>query len=570
MSKKQSFLEGALTLTLSTVVVKLIGAFFKIPLANIIGSVGMSYFSTAYDIFTPLYSVVVSGLGIAMSRLIAESVAKNDFMEQTAVLKAARRYFILFGIVSSIILYFLAMPVVRLIGNRAAYFSVIAIIPSIMIGCVSAIYRGYYQGKSDMRPTAISQVIEAVVKLICGLSFAYAIKIWLMNGYRIHKNIFGNTFSCEKQAEIYTSRFTSAAAIVGIALSAFVGAIYAYIYYRKDKTKNVIDCVPSNIQRKARRSLLKIGTPIALSTLVVSLSNFIDLVAIMNALRFAIKKNVDVVYSMYNIPSYILASELPEYLYGSFSGIAHSIAMLVPSFAAALSISIIPAVSSISKSGNSRRVNEIINMTLRITIIVVLPMGLLLFFKSSEILNFLYPLRKNEVEIVTPILRIMGINAILVSVSASINSILQAIGKEKIPLYLMSLGAILKTVLNVYLISKPSINIQGAPYSSLISFLVVTAIGAYVLVRSSGISLDVRGFLVRPILCVLFTFGIASYIYSKISVAEGIGLWIYMLLIAVFYTIFALFLGVINKSDLVNLKFDKKIIKTLEKCFIIR
>ncbi len=572
MSKKQSFLEGVATLTIATVIVKIIGAFFKIPLANIIGGVGMSYFSTAYDIFTPLYSIIVSGLGIAMARLIAESTAKRDICEEFAVLKSAKVFFFILGIVCSLLLYFCAMPLVKTIGNKAAYFSVLAIIPSILTSCISSIYRGYYQGKSNMRPTAISQVIEAVTKLFLGLGFAYFVKNKLMEDFYRTGNIFGNVFADEKQAELYTLRFSAAGAILGISISTIIGAVYVYFYYKKDRNKFNCPKIPKSLQRQTSRKLVSVGVPIALSTLVVSLSNLIDLVTVMNCLNIAVERNVDVIYSMYTggIPNYITAADLPEYLFGSYSGLAHSIAMLIPSFATVLCVTAIPTVSETWEHGNIAKINEIVSMVLRITMIAVVPMGFALYLMSQHVLQFLYPLRVQESIVVSPILSIMGLNAIVISLSASINSVLQAIKREKTPLYLMVVGALIKVFINITLISKPEINIQGVPYGSLCCYIAVTLFGLISLQMGTGIKIDFMGIFIKPILCSVVTLGLTGLIYRKIPLANTPKLCVYMVLTALFYVFFVLFFGVIDKSDLNSLKINKNIIKTLEKCHIIR
>ena len=168
---KQTILQGALILTASTMVVKVIGALFKIPLANILGGVGMSYFVSAYDVLIPIYSMTVTGLGVAVSRMVSEYGGRGE--EVGNILKTARLMFLGIGTLAAVLLFIGAGPLTKLIGNPAAALSVCCIAPSVLFSCLSSAYRGYFQGRQNMLPTARSQVVEAMVKLVAGILFLF-------------------------------------------------------------------------------------------------------------------------------------------------------------------------------------------------------------------------------------------------------------------------------------------------------------------------------------------------------------------------------------------------------------
>lgn len=168
---KQTILQGALILTASTMVVKVIGALFKIPLANILGGVGMSYFVSAYDVLIPIYSMTVTGLGVAVSRMVSEYGGRGE--EAGNILKTARLMFLGIGTLAAVLLFIGAGPLTKLIGNPAAALSVCCIAPSVLFSCLSSAYRGYFQGRQNMLPTARSQVVEAMVKLVAGILLAW-------------------------------------------------------------------------------------------------------------------------------------------------------------------------------------------------------------------------------------------------------------------------------------------------------------------------------------------------------------------------------------------------------------
>ena len=127
---KQTILQGALILTASTMVVKVIGALFKIPLANILGGVGMSYFVSAYDVLIPIYSMTVTGLGVAVSRMVSEYGGRGE--EVGNILKTARLMFLGIGTLAAVLLFIGAGPLTKLIGNPAAALSVCCIAPSVL------------------------------------------------------------------------------------------------------------------------------------------------------------------------------------------------------------------------------------------------------------------------------------------------------------------------------------------------------------------------------------------------------------------------------------------------------
>lgn len=172
ISKQQSFIEGAVLLTISALIVKLIGAMFKIPLAGVLGGSGMGYFMTAYGIFNPIYAMLASAFPVAVSRLTAKTLSKQNNGEEGVLLAAAVCFFPV-GLFLSAILYANAEMLCNFIGNPDAYRSVLAIAPSLLFCCICAVFRGYFEGTRKMGPTAFSQIFEAVVKLLTGIYFSY-------------------------------------------------------------------------------------------------------------------------------------------------------------------------------------------------------------------------------------------------------------------------------------------------------------------------------------------------------------------------------------------------------------
>lgn len=174
VSQGQNLLRGATVLGASMIIVKLFGALFKIPLGNILDGDGMGYFSTSYSIFTMIYSFSTAGLPAAIAKMVAEQSVRGRGRDIRKLHNLSVRLFLIMGIVGTVLILLFSHLYVSLASNEGAWLSVIAIAPAVFFGCMTSAYRGYYEGMRNMRPTAVSQVVEVVVKLVFGLALAIA------------------------------------------------------------------------------------------------------------------------------------------------------------------------------------------------------------------------------------------------------------------------------------------------------------------------------------------------------------------------------------------------------------
>ncbi len=566
----QSFLEGAILLTLSTITVKLIGALFKIPLANILGGVGMSYYVSAYDIFTPIYSVTVTGLGVAASRLVSERAASLGEGGGRQVLRANRRVFLFLGLLGMVLLLVSAPAFARAINNPGAALAVCAIAPAVVFSCISAIYRGYFQGMTNMIPTAKSQVLESLTRLAAGTTFSYGTTVFLRRRYLETGEVLGRTFPSLDEANLFIFRFSAAAAILGVTVSTLAGALYIRGRYRRETEHRPYGKkAGAGAEKGLVLQLLRIAVPISLSTLVVNLTSVIDLMSVMNCLKTAIASDGASIRLMYEglIPAAVTDDILPEYLYGSYSGLAFSLFNLAPAITAALGVSALPAVTRAYAGGDRRRLEGTVNSVLRIALLAALPAGLGLSVLAGPILRFLFPARLMEAAIITPVLRIMGISTILVAVTTPVNSVLQATGHEKLTLGVMLTGAVVKLVTNYRLVSRPELNIQGVPYGSLLCYGLILLVSLGFLRLGVGVRLRLLSVFVKPTFCALLCAGAAysSYYLVFSSFSASVRLLAAIALGGMVYLAALLLTRTLTQSDLEMLPKNEKIKKVLEK-----
>ena len=220
-SKQQSFLQGSAILVVATMLTKVIGAIYRIPLGELLGSTGMGYYSTAYDLYVPMYSIAMAGLPIAISRLVSEHVAAGRYRHVKKTLNVAKAAFFITGGLGFVLMLFLAFLLtgssINVFGhtfnfevfNRGTLPGVLCIAPCLIFCCIMSAYRGYYEGLRNMTPTAISQVLEALGKLVFG---------------------YGLSFIILKTSGNYS--YAAAGALLGITLGTVVAALYLELKYR--------------------------------------------------------------------------------------------------------------------------------------------------------------------------------------------------------------------------------------------------------------------------------------------------------------------------------------------------
>lgn len=575
MEKKseQSYIKGALVLVSATVIVKVIGMLFKIPLTNILGGVGMTYFSAAYDMFTTLYALSVAGFPVAVSKLVAENMALGRYKDVRKIYRLSSLLFFAVGIIGAFVMIVFARAFSNMVSIPEAYLAVMAMAPAIFFSCIMSSYRGYYQGLNNMAPTAVSQVIEAIVKLIMGIILSYAVYQIGINQFETTGLLFGKAVQSLDEAKIEVLPYAAAGAILGVSISTFAGALYLYLRnklrphrFRKSQYLAAPNALGS---KKIIKRIISIAVPVCLATVVVNITTLIDLTSVMNRLNVAISRDAQTIVNMYQglIPDGVGIDKLPQHLYGSYTGLCSSIVNLIPSITTPLGVSILPAIAAAWAVKDYKKIKRSIESLLRIAGMITIPAGIGLCVLSEPILSILYPARPLEVQIAAPLLSIMGIAVLFIGFTSPINSVLQALGKVNVPVKLMLGGSIIKIVVNFILVAIPSINIKGAPVGSLLCYLFIFVFDLIVLSRVSGIKLRLFRLFGKitfsAILCAVAAYVSYSFIYrfwqSKVVILLAIGCG------GVVYLVSILLTKALKKEDIVMLPKGEKIAKVLEK-----
>ncbi|NLK71216.1 MAG: polysaccharide biosynthesis protein [Clostridiales bacterium] len=490
--KKQSFIHGSIILIASVIIAKLIGAVFKIPLTNLLGGTGMGYFSSAYGLFLPVYAISVTGLTSSIAKLTAESSVFKMYRNVRKVKNISLITFFLIGLFGSITILLLAKPfAVNIIKSEKSYLSILMIAPSILFGCITAVYRGYFEGLRNMYPTAISQIAEALVKLVCGLGLCY----YVLNNSEKVLSYFPDKTDITAVA--------AAAAVLGVTLSSLAGTIYIVLRYRLigdgiskaelDKDKSTYS------KRKICKELFKIMIPVSIGALVINLTSLIDLATIIRFLNQAIENSPKFFINKYPIADEIGLEELSNFVYGSFTGLAITVFNLVPSITNMFGKGVFPNIAESWAEKNTETLKKHAESALMVTGFIAIPSGFGICVLSKEILTFLYPSRLDEVLVSYESLIYLGIGVIMLALSFPVFSMLQAIGRADIPVKIMLTGVVIKFIGNMLLIPIPKINVSGAGISTLICYFVILVLSIFAFCKETKVKLQLCKIFLSPL-----------------------------------------------------------------------
>lgn len=488
-NKQNTFFGGAAILAAGILVVKLIGMFYKIPLVNIIGEQGTADFNNAYNIYAVLLTISTAGLPVAVSKLVSEANALGRPNQVRRTFRLALALFLTLGVLSFLIMFFKADLLAGMMHDSKAAAGIKALAPAVIcVGCLAA-FRGYSQGHSNMTPTSVSQIIEALCKLVVGLALA----AWLIKAGR-------------------SADVAAAGAITGVTVGTIVALIYmglAFLLGRIQEPR-LADDEPDE-PGAILRNILRIAIPITLSSSMVGIVTVIDSSLVQGQLQRVLLENQDswALYAGFvdftdlktalaawqdtlavgvpatlatltaqvkadpqglNTAAQALQSALESIsrtLYGNYGG-ALNIYNLPTSLMAAITASVIPAVSAALARHDRRGAAKITGSALRITALLAFPMGVGLFVLGGPIMRLLYPVL--EIKLAGPLLSTLGLATVFVCMMLVCNSVLQAHGFVNLPVLVMLVGGALKIFANYNLVAIPKVGIYGAPVGNILCF----------------------------------------------------------------------------------------------------
>lgn len=530
MTNKQSntFFKGALILAVSNILIKIIGAVFKIPLTRIVGDYAMGLYNTAYTYYTILLTIATAGLPIAISKMISESRALGKYSLAKRIFRMAVLTCACLGLFGTVVM--LVAPSVLesffpsaysvLFNNPDTITSFWTLAPAVLFISVTAAFRGYFQGHNDMLPTALSQLTEALCRLFVGLALAY---LFIKLGF--------------------AQKFVAAGAICGITVGTLLAGVLLFCIYlhRKKKAGVEIDESPDTGDKKTIfKNLMAIAIPVTIGALVINLTNFIDTIMIPSRLS--------------SIGTYSL-KRVTE-LYGIYSSYAVSLFNLIPNVLISINASITPVVAAAYARKDKEALHGTLTSALRLVIIISAPAAVGISVLAEPILSFLFGAGESA-SIAAGALSILSIGSLFLCVSSLASTILQSLGKANIPVYNMLIGAGLKLLANFFLIAIPGVELMGAAIGTVICYAVIAILNLAYLAKFIGFKPGISTYL-RPIIATVAMGAIAYFVCSLFS-GIFVSLVVSIGAAAIGYAIVLLAIGGITREDVKLLPKGEKI-----------
>lgn len=527
--KKQSFLQGAAVLAMATIVVKLLGFLFKVPLNNTIGKLGNSYFYTAYKVYDVLLMISTTGLPVAMSRMISEAQTLGNHAQIRKIFHTALKVFLTIGIVGMLgMLLFCRQLSVMVTTNENSWAAIAALAPCVFLVCLISAYRGFFQGQSNMVPTSVSQIFEALSRLVVGLTAA-----WLIMRYTADP------------------RYAAAGGILGVTVGCLISAVYLGVHFRRSNQILSQAGGEAKSTRSTMKELLAIAVPITLGTAGLQVINLFDTMIYMRRLTGALGYAADYADGLKGIYDF------------QMTVFALPCALITP-----LTISSIPAITAALTKKDHRTAKMTEESAVRVMALIAMPCSVGLFTMATPVVQLLCTTYTAEdVAVGGPMLAILGICIIFNALVLVLNAIMQAHGDVTTPVINMLIGGVIKVIVNYVLVGIPALNIIGAPIGTLICYASIAVLNLITMRKSVQTRPSVAKGLLRPGIASLLMGG-ATWLLYRLAVAHissaRLATLVTLAAAVVIYAVLAVALKCLTYEDCMLLPKGEKIAKLLK------
>ena len=525
--KKQNFLQGTALLAMATAIVKVIGALYKIPLNAIIGEQGFGYFNTAYEIYNVLLMISTAGLPVAMSRMISQASSLDHYGQVRRVYATARGIFLGLGIAGSLLMTLFCRQLAVFQNQPDAWFAIGCLGPCVLLICIMSTFRGFFQGQSNMLPTSISQVLEAITKLIVGIAAALVLL-----------KVTGEVL------------MAAGGAILGVTASCLVSAIYLFSIFRKSfKTMPVTDEEVTGFGATAK-GLLIIAIPITLGSAGLQILTMLETKIYMGQLlaHGNSQASADTMKGIYNMTQTIF--NMP-------------CAFITP-----ITISIIPAITAQLTLENHAGAKETEESAARITGLISMPCAFGLAVLAEPVTALLGGYTGEKLALATTLMTILGISIMFNAVVLVTTAIMQAHGHAGRPVINMLIGGLIKLAAVYILTGNPNIGIVGTPIGTLLCYVSICVLNILSIKKLLPHAPSLVPNLLRPFLAAAIMgvitygawFGLKSLGITSRLILCGVPILVGVLV----YVVAAVKIKVVTREDCLLLPKGAKIAKLLK------
>lgn len=498
--KKQSFIIGAAILMAANAISKILGAVFKIPLTYILHEEGMAVFGTAFQIYIMFLTFIISGFPLAVSKNVSEALSRSDYARAYSVVTVSTLILCVIGALGSVILYFKADFFALALKEEKAVSAIKMIAPSVFLVALGTGYKSYYQGTSDMRPTAAAQVIEAVIKLAAGYMLAAA-----FIGYGTEK--------------------TAGGAIFGVTTGEFAATAMLMSMYMYDKRRT--PAAGRIRKRELLSDILSVALPILAAAVISNAMSVIDTTVTRTRLLDA-----------------GLSPDRARFLYGAYTGYAMTVFHLPSGIMATLGISILPVISGALAIGNTSRAQNAALSGIRLTLYMSIPFAVAMYTLPEEILSFLFGNTASAY-----MLQLSAPCIVMVCLSQIAASVMQAAGAITRTVVFSFIGSAVRLALDWTLIGKSEFNIYGSVISLNISYFIVTVLNLAGTSSALNIGYDIGDFLIKPAVCAAAMYAVIRFLCAPVTVRGNAGLIFTCAVSSAVYVLALIATGAVKLSD---------------------
>lgn len=515
--KKNNFLKNVLVLLFSQGIVKIVGIVYKLYLTNKLGygDTGNALFAAAFQVYAIFLTVCSIGVPNAISSLVSEKFATGDNRGAYRILKVALVIFGTLGFISCCVLFSIAGIISNVYLQMPETETILRTLsPSIFIVGIASVLKGYFNGKQKMQITANSLSIEQIVRTICTIILVEVLS--------------------------FISKNNTVLMVCAVGISATIGDVVSllYIYWNYLSSRREIwtDIITSKTYKKERKrdiikNILRVSFPIAICALIGTLNKTIDA---MTAVRIAKR--------------YLGEPEAVRQ-YGILSGKVESLILFPLSFNMAFTTTLIPTISGLKAKGENEKVKHIAKFTILIGILIGIPCFIVMFVFSEDILKILFPNASDG----SVMLKYNSIIIIIAIITQTINSYLQGMHKMRIQIISISIGCIVKLILNILLIKNEQIGIYGAVISNIISYIFILVLLVCYLIEKEKIHFELDKFLIKPVILMFTMYIILKNAYKLSFINSNIFELCFSILIAgIVYISMIILFKIITKKDLKN------------------
>ena len=547
--KKQTFLQGTAVLAMATVLVKLMGFLFKVPLNNIIGEDGFGYFNTAYDVYNVLLMISTTGLPVAMSRMISQAQTLGNHAQIKRIYRTSLYVFLTIGMVGSLgMLLFCRQLSVMVTTNENSWAAIAALAPCVLLICLVSAYRGFFQGQSNMTPTSVSQIFEAVTRLVVGLGLAWLVmKLTGEAAVRAQGIVLASGETAQDYGDI---TLAAGGAILGVTLGSLISVVYLHHKFRQSNQILSLGGGTAKSTRSTMKELLSIAVPITLGSAGLQIINLFDTMIYMRRLTGALQwteKMADSAKGVYNFCQTVFA--------------------LPCSFIPTITIAVIPAITASLTRKDLAEAKATSESSVRTMALIAMPCAAGLFVMAEPVIRLLCSTyTEDRIQLAATMLAILGLTVIFNSLVLLLNAIMQAHGDVVTPVVNMLIGGIIKIIVNYILVGQPNLNIVGAPIGTFICYISITALDLIAMKRHISARPAIFKNIIRPGLASAIMGAATFMVYRVLS--NAISSWKLACLLSlafavVLYAVLVVFLRCLTYEDCMLLPKGEKIAKIL-------